>query len=191
MANAQRPQIDTRPIEGVVTDVPETAEFVMNQTMFRIRDPKRSLDFYRDVLGMTLLRRLDFPEMQFSLYFLGYVREADGPVPASEWERTAYTFRQRALLELTHNWGTEDDPEFAGYHNGNDAPQGFGHIGLSVPDVAAACRRFDDLGISFVKRPEDGKMKGLAFIRDPDGYWIEILEATSLADLAADMASNS
>ncbi|WP_405237933.1 lactoylglutathione lyase [Lentisalinibacter orientalis] len=159
----------------------------MNQTMLRIRDPERSLGFYTGVLGMTLLKRLDFPEMRFSLYFVGYVRPGDEEVPADAKERTAYTFRQPALVELTHNWGTEDDEDFAGYHDGNKEPQGFGHIGLSVPDVQAACDRFDSLGVEYVKRPEDGKMKGLAFIKDPDGYWIEILEANSLAELAADM----
>lgn len=173
--------------EGKVTSIPETSGYVMNQTMLRIRDPERSLRFYTDVLGMTLLKRLDFPEMGFSLYFLGYVRPADGEIPGDAKERTAYTFRQPALIELTHNWGTEDDESFDGYHDGNAEPKGFGHIGLSVPDVSAACERFDSLGVEYVKRPEDGKMKGLAFIRDPDGYWIEILEATSLAELAADM----
>lgn len=174
-----------RNLEGVDPDVAETRGFVMNQTMMRIRDPARSVAFYREVLGMTLLRRLDFAEMRFSLYFLGYVRPEDGAIPDDTRARTAFTFRQRALIELTHNWGTEDDADFAGYHDGNREPQGFGHIGLSVPDVAAACRRFDRLGVEFVKRPEDGRMKGIAFIRDPDGYWIEILEAESLAELAA------
>lgn len=173
--------------EGRVSRVPETRDFVFNQTMMRIKEPKRSLDFYIDVLGMTLIKQLDFPDMKFSLFFLGYVREGAGDVPADAKARTAFTFRQPALLELTHNWGTESDDAFAGYHDGNVEPQGFGHIGMSVPDVDAACRRFDSLGVEFVKRPEDGKMKGLAFIKDPDGYWIEILEAESLADLAADM----
>ena len=93
----------------------------------------------------------------------------------------------KAMLELTHNWGTESDPNFAGYHDGNKQPQGFGHIGMAVPDVDAACARFERLGVEFVKRPNDGKMKGLAFIKDPDGYWIEILEANSIADLSVEM----
>ena len=86
------------------------------------------------------------------------------------------------MLELTHNWGTEDDAEFS-HHNGNDDPRGFGHIGISVPDVYAACERFDALGIEFVKRPDEGAMRGLAFIKDPDGYWIEILSAPGLSEL--------
>lgn len=60
-----------------------------------------------------------------------------------EWQ-----FSRKATVELTHNWGTESDPNFKGYHNGNDEPQGYGHIGLDVPDVAAACKRFSDLGDS-------------------------------------------
>jgi len=155
--------------------------FVLNQTMLRIRDPERSTAFYQDVLGMTLLDRFDFPEMEFSLYLLGYPTSAipeDGPA------RAKWIFEQPALLELTHNHGTENDPEFA-YHNGNDDPRGFGHIGVSVPDVYAACERFERLGVEFVKRPDDGAMKGLAFIRDPDGYWIEILSGSGLRDLIA------
>lgn len=170
--------------EGRVSRPPGTEDFVFNQTMLRIKDPERSLRFYTEVLGMTLLKKLDFAEMEFTLYFLGFVRDGDPPIPEDPKERAAYAFRQKALLELTHNWGTEKDESFAGYHNGNDEPQGFGHIGLSVPDVDAACARFEDLGVEFVKRPQDGKMKGLAFIRDPDSYWVEILEANSLAELA-------
>lgn len=170
--------------EGRVSSPSGTENFVFNQTMLRVRDPERSLRFYTDVIGMTLLKRLDFAEMEFTLYFLGFIRDDDMPIPDDPQERAAYAFRQKALLELTHNWGTEKDESFPGYHNGNEEPQGFGHIGLSVPDVDAACRRFEELGVEFVKRPQDGKMKGLAFIKDPDGYWIEILEATSLAKLA-------
>lgn len=173
--------------EGKVPASPDTQHYVMNQTMLRIRDPEQSLKFYTETLGMTLLKRLDFPEMAFSLYFVGYARPGGEAIPEDARERTVYTFRQAALLELTHNWGTESDEDFNGYHDGNQEPQGFGHIGLSVPDVQAACDRFDALGVEYVKRPEDGKMKGLAFIKDPDGYWIEILEANSIAALANEM----
>ena len=147
--------------------------------MLRIKDPEKSVPFYRDVLGMTLLDRFDFPDMAFSLYFMGYPTE---PVPEDRAERARWIFDQPALLELTHNHGTEADDGFS-YHNGNDDPRGFGHIGLSVPDVYAACERFTELGVEFVKRPDDGNMKGLAFIRDPDGYWIEILSSRGLRDL--------
>ncbi|TXL77590.1 lactoylglutathione lyase [Vineibacter terrae] len=158
-----------------------TGDFIFNQTMLRIKDPERSVAFYRDVLGMTLLDRFDFPDMKFSLYFMAYVRASDEPVPDEAVARAEYVFRQKATLELTHNWGTESDADFVGYHNGNADPRGFGHIGITVPDVHAACARFEDLGVAFVKRPDDGKMKGLAFIKDPDGYWIEILAAPALA----------
>ena len=163
-----------------------TGEFILSQTMLRIRDPEKSLPFYRDVLGMTLLNRFDFPEMKFSLYFMAFHRpESDGPIPEDKAARAEYTFRQKAAVELTHNWGTESDPAFAGYHNGNSDPRGFGHIGITVPDVYAACERFEKLGVEFVKRPDDGKMKGLAFIKDPDGYWIEILSATRLGKMVS------
>ncbi|MEM7280289.1 MAG: lactoylglutathione lyase [Pseudomonadota bacterium] len=176
---------DLRAIEGEAVCLPETSDYVFNQTMLRIKDPQRSLDFYQNVLGMTFLRKLDFPTMSFTLFFLGYVRPEDGPIPSDPLQRSAYAFRPKALLELTHNWGTETDASFGGYHNGNDDPRGFGHIGLSVPDVEAACARFESFGVEFVKRPNDGSMKGLAFIRDPDGYWIEILEPSTSAALCA------
>lgn len=157
-----------------------TREFVFNQTMLRIKDPQRSLDFYTRVLGMSLIRKLDFPKAEFSLYFLGLLTPAEQKaMPADDHARSEWMFRQRALLELTHNWGTENDPDQT-YHHGNSEPRGFGHIGLSVPDVYAACERFESLGVDFVKRPDDGRMKGLAFIRDPDGYWVEILAAGNM-----------
>lgn len=159
---------------------PDTADFVFNHIMLRIRDPQASLDFYSRVLGMTLIQQLDFAEAGFSLYFLGYVRPGREPVPQDRVERTAYAFRQQGILELTHNHGTENVPGFR-YHDGNSEPRGFGHIALAVPDVDAACRRFADLSVPFVKRPDEGRMKGLAFISDPDGYWVEILNPTSLA----------
>ena len=159
----------------------DTDGFVLNQTMLRIKDPERSVAFYRDVLGMKLLDRYDFEAMEFSLYFMGYTDEA---IPTHPPERARWVFAQPALVELTYNWGTESDDDFS-YHNGNADPRGFGHIGISVPDVYAACERFESLGVPFVKRPDDGSMKGLAFIQDPDGYWIEILSPTGLSNLVA------
>lgn len=164
-------------MSAAAAGVEATREFIMSQTMLRIRDPQKSVPFYRDVLGMTLLNKFDFPEMKFSLYFMGYLRPEDGELPSDPVDRAEFTFNQKAAIELTHNYGTESDAAFAGYHNGNADPRGFGHIGITVPDVYAACERFEKLGVEFVKRPDDGKMKGLAFIKDPDGYWIEVLSA--------------
>ena len=156
-----------------------TDGFVLNQTMLRIKDPERSIPFYRDIMGMTLLDRYDFPALKFSLYFMGYPQ---GPIPEERGARVKWVFEQPALLELTHNWGTEADPAIQ-HHNGNTDPRGFGHIGLSTPDVSAACERFEALGVEFVKRPDAGAMKGLAYVKDPDGYWIEILSGANLRDL--------
>ena len=161
-----------------------TEDFVLNQTMLRVRDPGASLAFYQDVLGMTLLQKLDFDEMEFSLFFLAFLKDGE-VVPDHPAERARFIFGRETTLELTHNWGTEDDPAFAGYHSGNAEPRGFGHIGIAVPDVAAACARFDALGVSFKKRPQDGTMKDIAFITDPDGYWIEILSAGGMAETIA------
>lgn len=157
----------------------DTADFVMNQTMLRIKDPAKSVRFYEEVLGMTLLDKFDFPDMEFCLYFMGYPQS---DIPEDRAERAKWVFDQPALLELTHNYGTESDEAFS-YHNGNDDPRGFGHIGISVPDVYQACERFDQLGVEYVKRPDDGNMKGLAFIKDPDGYRVEILSSSGLRDL--------
>lgn len=167
---------------GVAADVPPaTRGFVFNHFMLRVKDPQVSLAFYSHVLGMRVLRKLDFPEMKFSLYFLAKLDDED-EVPQDTGARTQWTFRQQGILELTHNWGTEDQPDFR-YHDGNAQPQGFGHICFSVPDLAAAVRWFDDNQVAFVKRPEQGKMKDVAFIKDPDGYWIEIVQADLLGNL--------
>ena len=167
----------------------ETSGYLMNQTMLRIRDPEASLKFYQDVLGMKLLDRYDFEAMEFSLYFLGYPDDADGSIPDDRVDRARWVFSRKALIELTHNWGTESDDAFAGYHDGNQDPRGFGHIGITVPDVYEACARFERLGVTFVKRPDDGSMKGLAFIRDPDGYWIEVLSSEGSGRLIAEMST--
>lgn len=97
-----------------------TQEYVFNHTMLRVKDPKRSLDFYSRVLGMRLLRRLDFEEGRFSLYFLAMTRGEE--VPDAVDERQRYTFGRQSVLELTHNWGSESDD--SQYHNGNQDPRG-------------------------------------------------------------------
>ncbi len=161
----------------------------LNQTMLRIKDPERSLPFYRDVIGMELLEKFDFEKMGFTLYFLGFKDALEGERPEDRGDRVEWVFRQSALLELTHNWGTESDESFPGYHHGNSDPRGFGHIGITVPDVHGICERFEKLKVPFVKRPDDGSMKGLAFIQDPDGYWIEVLSPQGLRDIIAEHSS--
>ncbi len=159
----------------------QTKGFTLNHSMMRIKDPERSLAFYTGILGMRVLRRLDFSELEFSLYFLNCPAGTDTP-PDEVGERTVWTFSQRGLLELTHNWGSEDDPEVK-YHDGNSEPQGYGHICISVPDLDAAVAWFDENNVEFIKRPEQGKLPDVAFIRDPDGYWIEVVEPGRLAGL--------
>jgi lactoylglutathione lyase len=79
------------------------------------------------------------------------------------------------VLELTHNHGTENDDNFK-YASGNSEPgRGFGHIAISVANIEEACERFERLGVKWQKRLTDGRMKRIAFILDPDGYWIEIV----------------
>ncbi|CAL5426475.1 unnamed protein product [Camellia sinensis] len=144
---SNNPGLHTTPDEA-------TKSYFMQQTMFRIKDPKVSLDFYSRVLGMSLLKS---------------------------------------------NWGTESDPDFKGYHNGNSEPCGFGHIGANVDDTYKACGRFEHLGVEFVKKPDDDKsymmivkagwkMKGIAFIKDPDGYWIEIFDLKTIGSMTSGAA---
>lgn len=166
---------------GVRPPTADTDGFVFNHSMLRVKDPAVSLAFYTHVFGMSLLRKLDFPEMQFSLFFLAKLGDAD-QVPEDIGARTRWTFGQRGILELTHNWGTEDQADFA-YHNGNAQPQGFGHICFAVPDLAKAVAWFDSNAVDYVKRPEQGKMKDVAFVKDPDGYWIEIVQPGLNANL--------
>lgn len=151
--------------------------------MLRVKDPKRSLDFYRDKLGATLIETFAFDSMGFTLYFLGFEAGLTSQMPSDRAERIEWLAQQSGLLELTHNHGTESDDDFEGYHNGNSEPKGFGHICVSVPDVDAACHRLESLGVEFVKRPNDGSMKGIAFIKDPDGYWIEIFSPVDLKNV--------
>ena len=120
-------------------------------TMLRVGDMQRSIDFYTSVLGMKLLRRHDYAEGRFTLAFLGYQDESDG-----------------AVLELTHNYGIEK----------YDLGTGYGHVALEVDDAKAACDAVRAKG-GVVTR-EAGPVKGgttvIAFIEDPDGYKIELIE---------------
>lgn len=120
-------------------------------TMLRVADLERALHFYTTVLGMRLLRRKDYPDGRFTLAFVGYQDESEG-----------------AVLELTWNWDTH------GYELGD----AYGHIALGVDDVYAACERIRAAGGEIVREP--GPMKHgrtvLAFVKDPDGYKIELLQ---------------
>jgi lactoylglutathione lyase len=119
--------------------------------MIRVGDLDRSIAFYSEVLGMQLLRRNDYPEGRFTLAFVGYGPEENG-----------------AVLELTHNW---DTPHY-------DLGNGYGHIALAVPDAAAACAQIRLRGGKVVR--EAGPMKHgstiIAFVEDPDGYKIELIQ---------------
>ena len=123
----------------------------MLHTMLRIGNLENSLAFYQDVLGMTLIRKHDYPEFEFSLAYLGYGEES-----------------KTTVLELTHNWGTDS------YDLGN----AYGHIAIGVDDVYKACDKIKELGGKVIR--EAGPMQGgdtvIAFVEDPDGYKIEILE---------------
>ncbi|WP_110654766.1 lactoylglutathione lyase [Salinicola halimionae] len=174
MAIGEDVSIVENQVAGVQPATADSQGFVLNHTMLRAKDPEVSLAFYTRVFGMRLLRKLDFPEMRFTLYFLARVDD-ESAIPEDDGERTAYTFSQKGVLELTHNWGSEDDPELS-YHDGNAEPQGFGHICFSVPDLSAAEQWFDLNEVEFKKRADQGKMKNVIFIKDPDGYWIEVVQ---------------
>ena len=120
-------------------------------TMLRVGDLQRSIAFYRDVLGMTLLRTHDYPDGKFTLAFLGYGPEAE-----------------QAAIELTYNYGMER----------YDLGTAFGHVALEVDDAAAACAEIRRRGGTVVR--EAGPMKHgstvIAFVQDPDGYKIELIQ---------------
>lgn len=170
---------DLATVPGVsATHDAATRDFVFNHVMIRVKDPVASLDFYTRVLGFTLARVSHQDAAKFSLYFLVLVNDS-ADIPDGDTERKQWLARQRGVLELTHNHGTESEAG-AVYHDGNSDPRGFGHLCVSVPDIRAACARFTDLGVAFQKRLEDGRMKEIAFIKDPDGYWVEIIQPTPL-----------
>ncbi|HWV18596.1 MAG TPA: lactoylglutathione lyase [Rhodocyclaceae bacterium] len=120
-------------------------------TMLRVGDLDRSIKFYTEVLGMQVLRRNDYPDGKFTLAFVGYGSEDEG-----------------AVIELTHNWGVDK------YELGT----AYGHIALAVPDAYKACEEIRQRGGKVVR--EAGPMKHgttvIAFVEDPDGYKVELIQ---------------
>lgn len=121
-------------------------------TMLRVGDLQRSVDFYTRVMGMKLLRTTDRPEQKYSLAFVGYGDEKDG-----------------AVLELTYNYGVES----------YDIGSGYGHIAIAVANAASTCDAVRGAGGNVTR--EAGPVKGgttvIAFVQDPDGYKIELIES--------------
>ncbi|MDA5193777.1 lactoylglutathione lyase [Govanella unica] len=126
--------------------------FRLLHTMLRVRDLDASLDFYCRHLGMTLLRKKDYPGGEFTLAFVGYDTE----------DKTA-------VLELTHNWGQTEPYELG---------TGYGHIALGVTDIYALCDKLAADGVKIPRAP--GPMKHgttvIAFLEDPDGYKVELIQ---------------
>ena len=142
-----------------VSDLAETAKpaadtnkFRFLHTMIRVRDLEKSLKFYTDLLGMKVLRQRDYPSGKFTLAFVGYGEETD-----------------HTVIELTHNW-EQAEP----YQLGT----AFGHLAIGVPDVSKACDRLAAAGVK-IPRPAGPMAHGgsvIAFIEDPDGYRIELVQ---------------
>lgn len=153
----------------------DPATYRLNHTMIRVRDPKVSLDFYRNVLGFKLLLTRDFPDAKFTLYFLGY--EHDPQFTEDSADRDSQAYRE-GVIELTYNYGTDTDADFKGYHSGNTDPLGYGHTCVSCRDPKKLCAEIDaalgDKADWLCRFDESPVAKGLAFLRDPDGYSVEI-----------------
>ena len=130
----------------------DTSKFRLLHTMVRVMDLDRSIDFYTRHLGMKLLRRTDYEGGRFTLAFLGYGDEDS-----------------HTVIELTHNWDQKEP-----YHLGS----AYGHMAVGVPDIYGACEAMAKAGVKIPRPP--GPMKGgsrpIAFIEDPDGYRIELVE---------------
>ncbi len=127
-------------------------------TMVRVSDLDRSIAFYRDALGMREVRRETFTEGRFTLVFMGYGDDPSG-----------------VTIELTYNW------DETSYQHGT----GYGYTALEVADIHAACKRLAKMGVKIVRTPgpmtfavdETGERENIAFIEDPDGYRVELIEA--------------
>jgi len=155
-------------------------KYNLSQTMIRVKDAKKSLKFYQDYFGMSLVAEKHFPQWKFSLYFLTSLVEGgeggpkEGVSLESDEAFEALKGRYGPVLELTHNHGTEDDESFS-YHDGNTNPKGFGHIGFLVDDIYQTCDILEAEGVPSIKKPDAGKIKGIAFVKDPNGYWVELI----------------
>ncbi len=132
----------------------DTGQFRFLHTMLRVLDLDKSIDFYTRHLGMELLRKTDFPKGEFTLAFLGYGDEENNTV-----------------IELTHNWGQTE-----AYEHGS----AFGHLAVAVPDIHKTCEALAAAGVGIPRPPGPMKFGGtsraMAFIEDPDGYKIELIE---------------
>jgi lactoylglutathione lyase len=126
--------------------------FRMLHTMLRVRDLDKSIDFYTRHMGMALLRRTDFEGGRFTLAFVGYGEEKD-----------------QTVLELTHNWD-QDEPY--------DLGDAYGHIAIGVPDIYGVCEGLEKEGVSIPRPPGPMKFSStvIAFVDDPDGYKVELIE---------------
>jgi lactoylglutathione lyase len=144
----ESPMNETTAIQQPAT----AASYRMLHTMLRVLDLEKSLDFYVNKLGMKLLRRTDYPSGEFTLAFVGYGDEKD-----------------HAVIELTHNWG-QKEPYTIG--------SGYGHIAIGVPDIYGLCERLQAEGVKIPRPPGPMKHGGsvIAFLEDPDGYKIELIE---------------
>ena len=136
----------------------DTAGFRNLHTMIRVRDLEASLDFYTRLLGMKLLRRKDYPSGEFTLAFVGYGDE-----------------KNHTVIELTHNWGQKKP---------YDLGDGFGHIALGVHGIYETCKALEAAGAKIPRPPGPMKHGGsvIAFIEDPDGYKIELIELQGRED---------
>jgi len=130
----------------------ESGKFRLLHTMIRVKDLEKSIDFYTRLLGMKLTRRKDYPTGEFTLAFVGYGDESDSTV-----------------VELTHNWGQQEAYELG---------TGFGHLAIGVPDIYKTCEALAAEGVPIPRPPGPMKHGGsvIAFIEDPDGYKIELIE---------------
>jgi lactoylglutathione lyase len=143
--------VSQRSAQSCFDHLPDTPTMRLLHTMIRVGNLQRSIDFYTHVLGMTLNRTSENPSQKYSLAFVGYGANPD-----------------HAEIELTFNWGTES----------YDMGTAFGHIALGVPDVYAACEKIKAAGGNVTR--EAGPVKGgttvIAFVTDPDGYKIELIQ---------------